>query len=66
MIRPYVTTVFTDCEFEQDFYIDLSALGNDCTVTLTNCTVNGVVLTADNYSQYITIENYSADYVIFE
>ena len=66
LIRPYVTTVFTDCEFEQDFYIDLSALGNDCTVTLTNCTVNGVVLTADNYSQYITIENYSADYVIFE
>ncbi len=56
LIRPYVTTTFTDCEFEKGYYIDLSALGADCTVTIVNCTVNGVVLTETNYSQYITIE----------
>ena len=26
------------------------------TATLTNCTVNGVVLTAENYADYITVE----------
>lgn len=56
LVRPYVTTTFTDCEFEKGYYIDLSALGTACTVTITNCTVNGVVLTEANYSQYISIE----------
>ena len=31
-------------------------LGADCTITLKNCTCNGVVITADNYDQYISVE----------
>ena len=79
LIRPYVTTLFENCEFESLFYIDLSALGTDgkgnvldanAKITLKNCTVNGVKLTAENYEQYITIELLSgrtlADCVVFE
>lgn len=69
LIRPYVNTSFTDCVFEQNFYIDLSALASGCTVTLDGCTVNGTVLTANNYTELITIELPSgkalADCVIF-
>ncbi len=70
LIRPYVTTVLTDCEFEAGYYIDLSKLGTDCMVTIDNCDVNGVVVTAENYSDMITIELPSdrtlADCVIFD
>ena len=79
LIRPYVTTLFENCEFESYFYIDLSALGTDgdgnvldanAKITLKNCTVNGVKLTAENYEQYITIELLTgrtlADCVVFE
>ena len=69
LIRPYVTAVFTDCVCEQGFYFDLSALEAGCTVTLKNCTVNGTVLTADNYAGLVTIElpdgRTLADCVIF-
>ena len=53
LFRVYSPTSFTNCEFEQGYYLDMSAGG---TATLTNCTVNGVVLTAENYAQYITVE----------
>ena len=53
LFRVYSPTFFTNCEFEQGYYLDMSAGG---TATLTGCTVNGVVLTAENYAQYITIE----------
>ena len=53
LFRVYSPTSFTNCEFEQGYYLDMSAGG---TATLTGCTVNGVVLTAENYAQYITIE----------
>ena len=70
LIRPYVTTTFKDSEFEKGYYIDLSALGADCKITLNKCTVNGVVLTATNYTQYINIElpdgRTVADCVIFK
>lgn len=56
LIRPYVSTTFTGCVFEQGFYIDLSALDAGCTITLDNCTANGTVITAENYTSYITIE----------
>ena len=56
LIRPYGQTSFTDCTFEKNFYIDLSALANGNTVTLTNCNCEGVVLTAENYANYITVE----------
>ena len=53
LVKPYVNTVFTKCEFALDgegnaYYLDLSALGTGCTVTLEGCTVNGVVVTAEN------------------
>lgn len=70
LIRPYVNTVFTDCVFELNFYIDLSALETDCTITLDGCTANGTVITANNYNDLLTIELPSgrtlADCVIFK
>lgn len=65
LIRPYVTATFENCEFEQGYYIDLSSLAAGETITLTGCTVNGVELTAENFAEYITIENYDASYVFF-
>ena len=52
-VRPYVNTTFTGCEFALDgdgnaYYLDLSALGAGCTVTLANCTVNGTKVTSEN------------------
>lgn len=54
-LRPYVSATFTNCDFEEGFYIDLTKLGTDCTVTLDNCTCNGVKLTNDNFADYVKI-----------
>ena len=56
LIRPYGMATFTECTFEKNFYIDLSSLANGNTVTLTNCNCEGVLLTAENYANYITVE----------
>ena len=56
LIRPYGQASFTGCTFEKNFYIDLSSLANGNTVTLTNCNCEGVVLTAENYANHITVE----------
>ena len=45
LVKPYVTTVFENCEFEKNFYIDLSALLSGHTVTLKNCKVDGQLIT---------------------
>jgi hypothetical protein len=52
-VKPYVTSVFEGCSFEKGFSFDLSALATGATVTLTNCTVDGVVLTASNVAAYL-------------
>lgn len=52
-VKPYVTSVFEGCSFEKGFYFDFSALAKDATVTLKNCTVDGVVLTAANVAAYL-------------
>ena len=52
-VKPYVTSVFEGCSFEKGCSFDLSVLAKDATVTLTNCTVDGVVLTADNVAAYL-------------
>ena len=52
-VKPYVTSVFEGCSFEKGFNFDLSALVSGATVTLTNCTVDGVVLTASNVAAYL-------------
>lgn len=70
LIRPYVDTELNSCNFEQGFYIDLSALEAGCFVTINNCATNGVKITANNYANYITIElpagRALADCVIFK
>ena len=69
LIRPYGSTVFNECTMSKGYYIDLSSLGAGCTVTLNDCVVDGVVITADNYADYITVElpggRTIADCVIF-
>lgn len=66
LVKPYVDTVFENCEFSSKFYIDLSQLGKDgnnnelnsaAKITLKNCTVNGVKLTAENWTQLIAAED---------
>ena len=52
-VKPYVTSVFEGCSFEKGFYFDLSALAKGATITLSNCTVDGVVLTAENVAAYL-------------
>ena len=52
-VKPYVTSVFEGCTFEKGFSFDFSALAKDATVTLKNCTVDGVVLTAANVADYL-------------
>ncbi len=55
-LKPYTSTTLTNCEFENGYYIDLSQISNDESITLINCTVDGTVLTADNIGQYIKFE----------
>lgn len=55
LMRPYNDAMFIDCEFEQGYYFSLDQLSTG-KITFNNCTVNGVVLTAENYASYITIE----------
>ena len=55
--KPYVNTLFDGCEFCSKYYIDLSALGADQKVTLKNCTVNGVKLTAQNWTSLVAPED---------
>ena len=52
-VKPYVTSVFEGCSFEKGFYFDLSALAKGATITLSNCTVDGVVLTKANIADYL-------------
>ena len=55
--KPYVNTVYENCDFCSKYYIDLSSLAADQTVTLKNCTVNGVKLTAENWTSLVAPED---------
>lgn len=48
-ICPYVDTLFENCEFDEDCYVDLSKFMPNATLTFKNCTVNGTVLTEENH-----------------
>ena len=61
LVKPYITTVFENCDFASLYYIDLSSLGEGETVTFVNCTVNGVKLTAENWKELVVAENECAD-----
>ena len=65
LVKPYINTTFKNCEFNSKFYIDLSQLGKDgnkhvldanAYIVLENCTVNGVKLTAENWTSLIASE----------
>ena len=55
--KPYVNTVFEGCDFCSKYYIDLSALGEGHKVTLKNCTVNGMKITANNWTRLVAPED---------
>ena len=65
LVKPYVDTVFENCDFVSKYYIDLSALSTDgdgnvvnpnAKVILKNCTVDGVKLTAENWKELVAPE----------
>lgn len=59
--KPYATTVLENCKFESKFGLDLTAIGSTNTVTLKNCYVNGVKVTASNYKALFTVDGTAAD-----
>ena len=54
--KPYVNTVYENCDFCSKYYIDLSAFVGE-KVTIKNCTVNGVKLTAENWTSLVAPES---------
>ena len=56
LVKPYVDAVFEGCDFCDMCYIDLSAFVGQ-KVTLKNCTVNGVKLTAQNWTSLVAPED---------
>lgn len=51
--RAATTTTLKNCTFQKGFYISLATMIEDGTLTLENCKVDGVVLTADNIANYL-------------
>lgn len=49
LVKPYVDTVFENCNFDKGYYIDLSAFNGE-KVIFKNCTVAGVKLTSDMFA----------------
>lgn len=45
LVKPYINTTFTECDFAEKYYVDLSSLGAGCKVVFEDCTVGGVALT---------------------
>ena len=66
LIRPYNKALFTNCDFQEGFVICFKEITAGETVTLDQCTCNGVVLTADNYASYITFDGNFDGKVIFK
>lgn len=58
--KPYVNTVYENCDFCSKYYIDLSAFVGE-KVTIKNCTVNGVKLTAENWTSLVAPESTCAE-----
>ena len=56
LVKPYVDAIFDGCDFCSMGYLDLSAFVGT-KVTLKNCTVNGVKLTAQNWSSLVAPES---------
>ena len=60
LVKPYVDAVFEGCNFCSKCYIDLSAFVGT-KVTLKNCTVNGVKITAENWTRLVAPEDTCAE-----
>ena len=56
LIRPYVSTTFTECVFEKGYNLDLSALAANAKITLKDCVCGEVEITAENHNTYISVE----------
>ncbi len=54
--KPYVNTVFDGCNFCSKYYIDLSAF-EGTKVIVKNCSVNGVKITAENWTSLVAPES---------
>ncbi len=50
VVKPMVDTLFENCDFANEQYIDLSELDDGCKVIFDKCTVNGAALTAENWN----------------
>ncbi len=70
LTKPYVDAVYENCDFAGKYYIDLSQFGkdgdgnvlnNNVKLVLKNCTVNGVKLTAENWTSLIAPESSCSD-----
>ena len=54
-IRPYVDTTFTNCEFKDGYTITCNSTTDNFNIVLTNCTVEGVLVTADNFATLFNV-----------
>lgn len=64
-LRPYNSTILTNCTFEEGYTIDLGQLVAGGTVKFVNCTYGTTVITADNIATLGFVENYDANKVVF-
>ena len=60
LVKPYVDAVFDGCDFCDMCYIDLSAFVGT-KVVIKNCTVNGVKITAENWTSLVAPEDTCGD-----
>ena len=61
VLKPYVNTTLTDCDFIEHMNLDLSSLIEGQKVTIENCTVNGQAVTADVFTVAETDEQYDTE-----
>lgn len=60
-VKPYNATVFENCTFDKGFNLILGRLADGETVTFKDCTVDGVELTAENFTTYMKLDEYKLD-----
>jgi hypothetical protein len=64
-LRPYNSTILTNCTFEEGYTIDLGSLVAGGTVKFVNCTYGTTVITAANIESLGFVKNYDAAKVAF-
>ena len=61
VLKPYVNTTLTNCSFVEHMNLDLSELAQGQKITINNCTVNGVAVTADVFTVPTTDAEYDTE-----